>query len=210
VKKNKYLIALAIAVCSSLAFADEEINYSFGLKSWNNQFKDGSNTLENTTSTLLSGTARKGDYFVVAAFVLPTTYARDNQALIIRRDADLALGWSVMPNVSLIVGQKRLGARNYRTDKFYWENEIINFSYLGANGFQMISDNTYLYGQVNSSFKGKSNLTTTGVKLTTYEAGLGYVINKSTQLTGGYRLQKFSADGNVDMSGLTLGVNIGF
>jgi hypothetical protein len=209
-KNNKLFIAFAIAAFSSTVMADDEISYSFGAKSWNHQFKSDSTKLETTTSTLLSITARKGDYFVVGAFVLPTTYARDNTDLIIRRDSDLALGWSASPNISLLVGQKRLGARNYDTDALVWENEVINLSYLGANGFKMINESTYFYGQVNSSFKGKSNLTTTKVKLTTYEAGLGYVINKNTQLTGGYRMQKFSADSKVDMSGLTLGFNIGF
>jgi len=58
-KKNKLLIALAIAASSGVAMADEDkVNYSFGLKSWNHKLKDDVTT-KNTSATILSATAKK-------------------------------------------------------------------------------------------------------------------------------------------------------
>jgi len=37
-KKNKLLIALAMAACATSVMADEEIKYSLAIKSWNNTF----------------------------------------------------------------------------------------------------------------------------------------------------------------------------
>ena len=66
-KKNKLLIALATAAFGIGAFAaDDEINYSFSLKDWNHKFKQTSST-EGVNSPIISGTARKGDYFITGS-----------------------------------------------------------------------------------------------------------------------------------------------
>jgi hypothetical protein len=210
-KKLKFLIALAFAACSTSVVADEGINYSFGLKSWNHKLKTtGGSATENTSATIVSATARKGDYFLATSFFLPTTYSLSGQ-YILRRDTDYALGYSLNSNFSALLGSKRVGVRQYNSG---WTNSAINMTYLGLNGFTPIGENTFIYGQVTRSIKLTDSSITDGTKetFTGYEAGYGYVLNKSTQLTVGYRNQKFSTNNSNYVSntlpGIIFGINI--
>jgi predicted porin len=87
-------------------------------------------------------------------------------------------------------------------------------TYLGLNGFTPIGENTFIYGQVTRSIKLTDSSITDGTKetFTGYEAGYGYVLNKSTQLTVGYRNQKFSTNNSNYVSntlpGIIFGINI--
>jgi hypothetical protein len=209
-KKNKLLIAIAIAASSSAVMADDDkINYSISAKMWNNQLQNnGDIKSESANTPIYSLTAKKGDYFVVASFLVPTTYTRGT-TYTTRRDADLALGWSLNPNISLLAGQKVIGAP--RTSSGTRHDETAHFSYIGANGFTSISESQFLYGTVTRSLKGKdtSDGVTQSVKLTTYEVGYGYVLNKSTQLSAGYRMQKIdvTGDSGAKIPGLLFGVS---
>jgi hypothetical protein len=211
VKNNKLLIPLAIAAFTSGAFAaDDEINYSFSLKDWNHKFKQSSST-EAVNSPILSGTARKGDYFITGSSLLPTTYSFADGSQLIRRDNDIALGYSINSNFSLLGGKKNILVRTFSTSNALSQYNI-NLNYLGANGFTAIGEKSFLYGTYTSSVSGKRTDTNVSVKFSNYEAGLGYVLSKDTQLTLGYRNQKFSfASGsayNTTLSGLIFGVNI--
>ena len=206
-KKNKLLIALAIAACATTALADDEINYSFGLKSWNHKFKQDSVT-DNTSGTILSATARKGDYFVTGSALMPTTYTFEAGSNLIRRDTDIAVGYSLNSNVSLLAGQKRIGVRMYEVDTDSTSNSTISISYLGLNGFTSIGEQSFLYGTVTRSFKAKDSSNTESTKFSSYEAGVGYIINKNTQLTAGYRYQRFSDSSTTTLPGIIFGVNI--
>jgi hypothetical protein len=209
-KKNKLLIAIAIAASSSAVMADDDkINYSISAKMWNNQIQNnGDIKSESANTPIYSLTAKKGDYFVVASFLVPTTYTQGT-TYTTRRDADLALGWSLNPNISLLAGQKVIGAPRTSSGTRY--EETVDFSYIGANGFTSISENQFLYGTVTRSLKGKdtSDGVTQSVKLTTYEVGYGYVLNKSTQLSAGYRMQKMdlTGDNGAKIPGLLFGVS---
>ena len=75
--KNKLLIALAIAVCSSATFADDKIDYSFSLKNWNNKIKQ-SNSTNTVNGTVISATAKKGDFFITGSRLLPVTYTNSS------------------------------------------------------------------------------------------------------------------------------------
>ena len=212
-KKNKLLIALAIAACSTVVMADDEINYSFGLKSWNNELKtaNGTNT-ENASATIVSATARKGDYFLATSFLTPVTYPQQSGNFMIRRDVDFALGYSLNSNFSALLGSKRVGVRQYSSG---WSSSSIDMTYLGLNGFTPVGENTFIFGQVTRSIKlNDSSTYAAGVKVTFtgYEAGYGYIYNKNTQLTVGYRNQKFATNSSsyssANLSGVIFGINI--
>jgi hypothetical protein len=116
--KFKLLLAIFIASFLSSAVADDEISYSFSLKDWYSKAKVGSTSSESTNSPIVSATARKGDYFVTASTLLSTTYSFGSGSELFRKDTDLALGWSVHPNVSLLLGQKmlELGSTTHQKD----------------------------------------------------------------------------------------------
>jgi hypothetical protein len=207
-KNNKLLIALAIAVCATVALAEEEINYSYSLKSWNHNFKEGANATSNTTSTILSVTARKGDYLITGSTVLPTTYSFPGGSNLIRRDTDIALGYILNSNFSLIAGAKRLPYSNYQVDDNTTVNKTINMRYLGLNGFSAIGEQSFVYGTAIRSINTSETGSTEKFKFTSVELGLGYVLNKSTQLTAGYRSQKFSDSITTTLPGVIFGVNL--
>jgi len=206
-KKNKLLIALAIATCSCAVMADDDITYSFSLKDWNHKFKQGSTSTEAVNSAIVSGTARKGDYFITASTLLPTTYSFGSGSELFRRDTDFALGYSINSNVSFLAGQKNIGVRQYNTSDG-WTNYKINLTYIGVNGFTSIGEKTFLYGTFTNSVKGKTTDTNSTMKFTNYEGGLGYVMSKDTQLTVGYRNQKFTDTSSTTLPGIIFGVNI--
>jgi hypothetical protein len=196
VKKNKLFLAIALAICSTTALAnDDKINYSISAKMWNNQIQNtGDIKSESSNTPIYSLTAKKGDYFVVASFLVPTTYTRGT-TYTTRRDADLALGWSLNPNISLLAGHKVINAPRTSSGTRY--DETAHFNYIGANGFTSLSESQFLYGTVTRSLKGKDTSAgvTQSVNLTTYEFGYGYVLNQFTQLSAGYRMQKIGVTG---------------
>jgi len=208
-KNSKLLIALAIAASASTAMADEEINYSFSLKNWNHKLKQSPTNTETVNATVISATARKGDYFITGSSLLPTTYAYGSGTELFRRDIDLALGWSFNPNVSLLAGSKKIGVRSYSTSDGS-DSYNINVTYLGANGFTTIGEKSFVYGTYTQSIKGKNTDEDNSIKLTTYEGGLGYVLRKDTQLTVGFRNQKFvgSSGYTTTIPGIIFGVNV--
>ena len=71
-ENNKLLIALSIAACSGAAIANDKIDYSFSLKSWNNKISQGTSTNQ-VNGTVISATAKKGDFFITGSRLLPVT-----------------------------------------------------------------------------------------------------------------------------------------
>jgi len=207
-KKNKLLIAISAALCVSSVLADDDIVYSFSLKDWNHKFKQRSSSTEAVNAAIVSGTARKGDYFITFSTLLSTTYSFGYGSELFRRDTDLALGWSVNSNVSLLAGQKNIGVRDYNTSDG-WSNYNINLTYLGANGFTSIGEKSFLYGTYTQSIDGKVTDDNSKMKFTNYEGGLGYVLSKDTQLTVGYRNQKFvGTTATTTLPGIIFGINV--
>ena len=210
-KKNKLLIALAVAACSTVAMADDDISWSFSVKDWNHKFKEsvysnnpsGTKT-DNVNATILSVTARKGDYFVTANALTPTTYSFTYGSNMIRRDTDIALGYSLNSNISLLAGQKRLGTQLFYIDDKSTTNSTLNIGYLGVNGFMSIREDIFLYGTLTKSYK-TSDTTFTGFQNT--EVGLGYVLNNKTQLTVGSRYQKITSPFGTNLPGIIVGAN---
>jgi hypothetical protein len=214
-KRNKLLIALAIAACATTALADDEINYSLNLKSWSHKLKADINSAT-ANGTVLSGTARKGDYFLTGSVLMPTTYYFGNGSYMDRRDTDIAAGWSIRPNIALLGGVKRILGNSYDFSGTSSDLTVSkwNFSYVGINGFESIGEKSFVYGTLTRSFNGdrvKGGAKTTGLTLTTYEAGVGYILSKEAQLTAGYRSQKVGGDTtNPELSGLLVGANFNF
>jgi hypothetical protein len=210
-QKKQLLRALAVIAFTSSAVADDEINYSFSVKDWNHKFKEsvysnnpsGTKT-DNVNATILSVTARKGDYFITANALTPTTYSFTNGSNMIRRDTDIALGYSVNSNVSLLVGQKRLGSQLFYIDDKSTTNSTLNIGYLGVNGFMSIREDMFVYGTLTKSYK-TSDTTFTAFQNT--EVGLGYVLNNKTQLTVGSRYQKLTSPFGTNLPGIIVGAN---
>ena len=214
-KKNKLLIAFAIAACATTALANDEINYSLNLKSWNHKLKSDSNS-GSVNASVVSGTARKGEYFLTGSLLMPTTYLFGSGSYLDRRDTDIAAGWSIRPNIALLGGVKRVVGNNYDFSGTSTSLSVSkwNFNYVGINGFESIGEKSFVYGTITRTLSGnrvKDGVKTTGLTFTTYEAGLGYILSKETQLTAGYRSQKVGNDtSNPELSGLLVGANFNF
>ena len=82
-------------------------------------------------------------------------------------------------------------------------------NYLGLNGFSAIGEQSFVYGTALRSLNAKESGSTDKLIFTSVEFGIGYVLNKNTQLTAGYRSQKFSGDdNNTTLPGVIFGVNL--
>ena len=202
-KNNKLLIALAIAACSGVAIADDKIDYSFSLKSWNNKIKQ-SNSTNTVNGTVISATAKKDDFFITGSRLLPVTYTNSSDTAVNRQDSDIALGWSFSPYLSVLGGKKIIGV----------PNGSFNMPYFGLNGFSSIDEKSFLYGTFTRSPKVSASTTITRsgtITFTNYEGGYGYLWDKSTQLTAGYRSQTISnLDPSATLAGLIFGANFSF
>jgi hypothetical protein len=202
-KNNKLLIALAISACSGVAIADDKIDYSFSLKSWNNKISQGNNT-NNVNGTVISATAKKGDFFITGSRLLPVTYTNSEGTAFGRQDSDIALGWSFNPNLSVLGGKKIIGS----------SSGSFNIPYFGLNGFSSINEKSFLYGTFTRSPKVSASATITRsgtITFTNYEGGYGYLWDKSTQLTAGYRSQTLSnVNPSATMAGVIFGANFSF
>jgi len=223
-KKNNLLIALMMAVCAVPAFADEEISYGLGIKTWNNHMSRLDKfPSDKTNSSIISFTAKKGDYFVVGSSLLPSTYPGSNSNLgqyTTRKDTDLAVGWQLNSNISLIGGYKNLAIKTWfaETGETKLWKETAKVTYIGANASNMFDENKFVYGQYTKSINGKDDQSDNQspepnpkLKFYQYEIGFGYLANKNTQLTAGYRSQSFKVpDGGTKMPGFTLGASYSF
>jgi len=207
-KKNKLSVAILIVASSSVAMANDDITYSFGLKSWYHNLRVENNSAS-TAAPIVSATAKKGDFFLATSFLLPTTYSFDN-FFVKRKDTDFAAGYSLNSNFSTLLGTKRINVDSYDTS---WSSSTIKMTYVGLNGFTAVGENSFVFGQVTRSLKVTDSSATDGSKttFTGYEAGYGYVLNKNTQFTVGFRNQKFVTTGdstNTTLPGFIFGVNI--
>lgn len=214
-------MATLVAMSSTLALADDEISYSLGMKTWNNAI-NVANTSSNVTTQsinapLISLVIRKGDYFISASTLLESSY-RYKTVWLARKDFDYALGYRLTDNISVLGGYKTIQVTD--GSQTNWTDKNTGY-YVGASGFRMVGEQTYAYG--NLSYMPSMKTSSTGTdyyrdqKMTTTELGLGYVLNKNTQLTGGYRYQTGdsynitqSRSEKNTMRGILAGVNINF
>ena len=220
-KKNKLLIAFAFAACSGAVMADDKIDYSLSVKSWQNNINVSNSTFNVTTqsanSPIVTLTAKKGDYFVSTNLMLQSSYTY-RTAYMLRKDVDLTLGYRYTNNLSFVVGQSYLsvkdGTQSNWVDKF-------TASFLGVSGFEMLSDKVY----ATASYKNMLSVKTSGTGTDKYrdtkgysaEVGLGYVLNNTTQLTAGYRFQQIknynitqTRNESNTIKGILAGVNVNF
>ena len=209
-QKKQLLSAMAVIAFASSAVADDEINYSFSLKDWNHTFKQNK-TSSQTNAPVLSATVKKGEYFVTASFLLPATYNFAGDSLN-RKDSDLAVGWSLNPNLSLLGGYKVVNSYSYTSNKFDG-NVDFKITYIGLNGFTSLNENSFLYGTFTRSLNvNKSNAASTDHKVvfTNYEAGYGYILDKNVQLSVGYRSQSFddTSSPKPELAGIIFGVTL--
>jgi hypothetical protein len=222
-KKHKLLIALAIAACSTVAMADEEkIDYSLSVKSWHNSInvanKDTNITTQAANGPIIGITARKGDYFVTASSMLESSY-RYQTVWLARKDIDYAFGYRYNQNVSLILGYKTVTMKDGSYSDWLEKHSGI---YYGVSGFKLVTDAAFVYGNFSYMPKMKDSGTSSvdvinSSKFMNYEAGLGYALSNSSQLTVGFRTQQVK-DYNVTqsrsekstMKGIVAGVNVNF
>ena len=81
-----------------------------------------------------------------------------------------------------------------------------------ANASNSIGEDKFVYGQVLSKISGKND-SNQKVNMTHLEAGFGSMVSKNSQMTLGYRSQKFSnssSNSSVNLRGYTFGVNHSF
>ena len=219
------LIALVGAFSSISVHADEsEVDYSLSTKLWSNEIKvvqspGTSVTTTRANSPIVAFTAKKGNYFATISTLMASSYTY-RTVWMKRNDVDLTLGYRLTDNVSLIGGYKQLTFQDGSYTNDYIEK--IKGAYLGVSGFKMVGDATYIYGNysqmLSPSRSGTSNIEINeSLKFNAYEYGLGYAINKTSQLTLGYRVQTFQArnvsfsrDEKNTMQGMIFGLNVGF
>jgi len=209
--KKIAIFLTALMLASIAVHADDDINYSFSTKIWNTTIRNnGSPATQSANAPIISGTIKKSDYFLIGNYLLPASYTEGTDYTT-RHDIDLAAGWSFSSNFSLLAGQKQIVA-----NKFDFNGcascETVNISYLGLNGFAAVTNKHYFYGTVTKSFKATDKTPTgdTSIKFTTYEGGYGYVMNKNTQLSIGYRYQRFdvTGSGGANIPGVIVGVTL--
>jgi len=227
-KKNKLLIALAIAACSTAVIADDEkIDYSLSVKTWHNNLyvanKDTNITLQAANSPIIGLTAKKGDYFVTVQTMMESSYhtvsSPTNSTWLARKDLDFAFGYRYNPNVSLIAGYKTLWMKDGSQTNWLERHSGV---YFGVAGFKPVTDSVFAYGNFtyapSMSNEGTSVIdNTNSIKFMNYEVGAGYTLTNTSQLIAGLRTQQVK-DYNVTMSrsekvvmkGLILGVNVNF
>ena len=91
---------------------------------------------------------------------------------------------------------------------------IFNIPYFGLNGFSSIDEKSFLYGTFTRSPKVSASATITRsgtITFTNYEGGYGYLWDKSTQLTVGYRSQTISnVNPSATLAGVIFGANFSF
>ena len=220
-KINKLLIAAAILACSTSVIADnEKIDYSLSIKSWNNVLSTRNSSSSGITTPsqnapIIAIVARKGDYFVAANALLRSTYTYSTSYMS-RTDYDIAFGYRATENISILGGYKTLIVVD--GSQTNWKETNTGF-FIGASGFSSIADQSFAYGNIqyvpNMKHKTTANEYYRNQKFTSTEFGLGYIVNKSTQLTGGYRYQIFdsynitrSRSENAKLDGIIFGLNI--
>lgn len=226
-KKNKLFIALAIALCSSVVMADDEkIDYTLTVKSWHNALnvanKDTNLTLQAANGPIIGLTARKGDYFVTGTTMLESSYhtvSQPGSTWLARKDMDFAFGYRYTPNISLIVGYKTIWMKDGSYTNWLEKHSGL---YYGIAGFKLLNDTTFVYGNFSylpkASDSGTSQVDViNSTKMQTYEAGLGYALTNSTQITAGFRSQQVkdynvtqSRSETATMKGFLVGMNVNF
>jgi hypothetical protein len=201
----KKILALGLVLASMTAFAENEVRYSFGLKSWNHTFGTTSKTSLAVNSQLVSGSVKYKDYSFTASSLLQTTYVDSGDNIIATRtDTDYAFGYTVFDKVTLILGSKTISGPRVRDMKgvFY-----------GLSAAQPIYEQGYVFGTLaqSNNISNLDGLTADG-KYSLVDVGYGHVINKNTALNIGYRQQIFTTAVNdkYTLGGITFGVGFNF
>jgi hypothetical protein len=218
------IAAVCLGVCASSAFAaDDQIDYSLSIKSWNADVKvdlgaAGSGSTTKGNSPIIGLTARKGDYFASASTLLETSY-NFNTATISRKDYDISVGYRATENVSVIGGYKALTMTDHSIANYVEEHTGI---YAGLAGFKLLNSTDFIYG----NFWIAPNMTSSGTaavdkmdnfKAQNYEIGFGRALTPSTQVTIGYRAQEMKTNNKTQnrsevytMKGILVGLNVNF
>jgi len=200
---RKLCIGVLALLASAFAIADEDIKWSGSVKVWNasaiiygwsnyRYYDSYSNASGN-----ISLTAKKKDWLFVASTLLPTGYSFDYSSTVggylRRQDYDLAVGYSLLPNVSPLVGIKVV---DYKVDGS--SPQTLTAPYIGLTGSQLLSDKYFLYGTVIYAPNATDSTVTTSERpdkrtFLSYELGFGMPITGTTQLTFGYRAQDYAS-----------------
>jgi len=200
---RKLCIGVLALLASAFAIADEDIKWSGSVKVWNASASiyGWSNDRYYDTYSNASGnislTAKKKDWLFVASTLLPTGYSVDYSSTVggylRRQDYDLAVGYSLLPNVSPLVGIKVV---DYKVDGS--SPQTLTAPYIGLTGSQLLSDKYFLYGTVIYAPNATDSTVTTSERpdkrtFLSYELGFGMPITGTTQLTFGYRAQDYAS-----------------
>jgi len=205
-KIMKKILALGLVLASMGAIAEDDIRYSFGLKSWNHTIVTPSYSSLTVNSPLISGSIKYKDFSFTASSLLQTTYVNTSQTLVmgVRTDTDYAIGYTIFDRVTLLLGNKQITSPGVKdmTGVFY-----------GATAFQPLNEADFVYGTMalSSSISNLDGLSGDG-KYSLAEIGYGYSINKNTSINLGYRQQILTTPVNdkYTLGGVTFGVGFNF
>ena len=208
---------LALASCA-MSFA-EEISYSMNFKVWSNSVKITNPSTDVTTaaanSPIVGFSARKGDYFASASFMLDSSY-RHQTVWLNRQDNDFSLGYRLTDNFSVIGGYRTASLTDGSQSN--WVDRSTTY-YVGTSGFKQVAEKIFIYGNLAyGALTNKNDYETfRDGSIITYEAGGGYAFDNTTQLVFGYRNQDMSLYNITKsrleknyMGGLIVGLNVNF
>jgi hypothetical protein len=210
---------LALALCA-VSFA-EEISYGITIRQWSNTYTavDPGVTTQAANSPIVGFTIKKDKFFASASFMAESSY-RVSTVWIARQDNDLAVGYRLNDNISILGGYRVMTLRdgsNPNGNRNYVD--VSSGYYVGVSGFNLIAEKTFVYGNVAYSPISIKNdvVKYRDESLTTYELGLGYALTSSTQLVAGYRSQLFKNFNVTDnknesgsIGGPIIGLNVNF
>lgn len=223
--KSRYLIATLClsAFVSSVLAAEDKIDYSLSVKSWNADIKvdlgaAGSGSTTKGNSPIIGLTARKGNYFASVSALLESSY-NFNTATVSRKDFDVSAGFRATENISVIGGYKALTMKDHSISNYVEEHAG---AYAGLAGFKLLNNTDFIYG----NFWVVPKMTSSGTaavdkledfKAQNYEIGFGRALTPSTQVTVGYRTQEMKTKNITQnrsevytMKGFLVGMNANF
>ena len=202
----KKILALGLVLASMVAWAQDDVKYSMGLKIWNHTWTGLSKPSMSVNSPLLSGSLKYKDFSLTASSLLQTSYVDTGLTSIyaVRTDTDYAIGYTLYDKLTFLVGSKTISGPDY--------SDMTGTLY-GLTYVQPIHNEGFLYGTLvqSNNFSNLGGANANG-KLSLADVGYGYVINKNTSLNIGYRQQILitSSDAKYTFGGATFGVGFNF
>ncbi len=195
-------LALAMLAHTTQA-ADPEIRISAGVRAWANSWEswnvDGNSVVQYNSDQKVAFTpvvqVRLGNVYAMGSYLAETKYELKSSTATIgdasRKEADVAVGYYVLPSLGAALGYKSL-KQTFGSTQYTWSGPTLSMS-----GSAPLGNGVLLYGSAGYGFlKGKfPNLPSLDADYLLSEVGVGYslvdrgAVLKSLALTAGIRSQ---------------------